>query len=518
MKRVFWLATSVALALLVIGCGSGDKGSAGEEAVTGAEEAVPTGIVLSPEAAETAGIETQGARRISMQAEILVPATLTNTSQGKAVVTPPVDGKITRLLVKIGEDVRTGQALAIVQSSDLAQMSGSVTQAERELVSALANERETRAVLDLANARLKTARAVLARQREFVQAGAFSQPALLTAQRDVSEAEADLNSAKQDQVVHEAQLERAEGLFKEQLISRSELEQTRLAVEQDKIRQQRAQHQVGIARATLEREQSIAARGLSNSREIQTAEAEVRASELEAQLAKIRLQTAGSGLAGAQKGVQAAKSSYMAQAGGGNASGGTVTIVAPIGGTVTELSVTLGQAVERTTEVCSIENLSSVVAIASVPENQIAAARRGATAHVRVSTYPGREFRGVVQVVGSRLDEKSRTMPVRVLVENPTGELRAGMFADVAIGVGPSDLVLAVPLSAITEEDEPGGAIVFVEGSKNRFLRRPVKLGRRQGGFVEILEGLEPGSKIVVKGSFVLMSESKKDELKGDED
>lgn len=528
MKRTLYLLLLFALFLSAGGCGnrndspSKEAGEAAEAKPTEGAETGETGeaaggdIVLDAEAVETAGIEVTEAKRIPMQGQLKVPGTVTNTSQGRALVTPPVGGKITRLFLKIGDSVRAGQPIATIHSAELAEAAAAIIEAQRGVISAEADVREAKAQIDLSNAKLRTARQSLERQQEFARTGAFSQPSLAQAQRELNEAEAELETAQQDLAVHETQLERAERLFKQELISRTELEQARLAVQQDRIRKERAGRQVEIARTTFEREKQIASRNLLNSREIQAAEAEVRSANIEVQQARIRHQTALSAVAGANKGMQAARASYAAQAGGSRAGGGSVTVIAPIGGVVTEREATLGQAVERTSEICEIENLRSVWVTASVPERSIALARRGSPAQVIVSAFPNRVFPGVVQVVGSRLDPKTRTMPVQVLVENSSGALRADMFATVSLGVGTNELALAVPRSALAEVE--GKQKVFIQEEPGRFMPVEVATGRVQGEWVEIVKGLEPGAKVAHKGVFVLKSQAMKGELKGDED
>ncbi|MBC8063639.1 MAG: efflux RND transporter periplasmic adaptor subunit [Chlorobia bacterium] len=509
----------------MIGCGKGsakldehghEEGPQKEEAGHVEGEAGHTeDIVLTAEAAKIAGIQVGEARRMPMQSQVKVTGTVTNTAQGRAVVTPPVAGKITRIHVKVGDNVRAGQPIATLSSADLAQASAGIIEAQRGVISAQAAVREARGETDIANAKLRTARQNLQRQKEFARTGAFSQPALQAVQRELNEAETTLESAQQEQVVHEAQLERAERLYKQELISRTELEQARLELQQDKTKQANAKRQIEIARAAYERERKIAERGLSNSKEIQTAEAEVRSANLEVQHAKIRHSTAVSGVAGAMKGVQAAQTAYAAQAGGSRSGGGTITVVAPISGIVTDREATLGQAVERITEICEIENLKTVWIIANVPEKQVGLVQRGSIAQITVSAFPNRIFSGVVQVLGGRLDPKSRTMPVQILVENSDGALRANMFTTVSLGAGAGSMALAVPRTAIAENGDKRMVYIAEEGGK--YEERLVELGRTQGDYVEILSGLEAGAKIVVKGAFVLKSEKVKSELKGHE-
>lgn len=503
---------------MVGGCGRGAAPKADEHAGEEAghsEEGHAEDIVLSEEAARIAGIETGVARRMTMQAVLKVPGTVTNTPQGRAVVTSPVGGQITRLFVKVGDTVRAGQAIATVRSVDVATAASQIIEAERGVLTAQAAVREAKAQVEVSLSKLQTARQTLSRQEAFAKTGAFSQPALQAAQRELGDAEAELERGRQDQTVHQAQLERAERLYTQELISRTELEQARLEVATDKIRQKNAERRIELAKATYDRERSILDRGLANSKELQTARADVAAATLEVREARIRHASAVSSVAGARKGLQAARAGYAAQAGGNRASGGSVTVVAAIGGVVTHREATLGQAVERTTEICEVENLNTVWVVARIPEKDIAKARRGATAQVTVAAYPNRIFNGVVQVVSNRLDPKTRSMPVQVLVENAGGALRADMFATVALGSGPSSSAVVIPRSALVEDGDR--KVVYIAEAGGKYEEVVVEIGRVTKDQVEILSGLEPGAKVVTKGGFVLKSEKTKSELKGHE-
>lgn len=524
MKQTYHYLFAISLAIGCLACskteGSGHspETTAGRAAQTENDRAEQgTGsaqIVLTSDAAAIAGIRVENARQMPMQGELKAPGTVQATAQGKAVVTPPADGRITRIFVKVGQSVRAGQPVATVQSADLAQASAGIIEAQRGVLSAKAAVREATAEIDLARGKLRTAKESLRRQQGFARSGAFSQPAVHAAERELSEAEFELEQGRQEQAVHQAQLERAERLFSQQLISRTELEQAKLEVEQDRIQQRNAEQRIAIARSAARREQSIARTGLSNSREIQAAEGEVRAANLDVERAKIAHSAAVAGVAGAEKGLSAARAGYAAQAGGNRASGGSVTVVAPIAGVVMDMEATLGQAVERTTEICEIQNLSSVWVTASVPERDIDKLRSGTRAQVAVSSFPGQLFSGVVQVLGSRLDPKSRTMPVHVLVANPSMALRTHMFATVTIGVGQSHPALGIPRSAVLEEGD--SRLVYVAHHGGKYEARPVELGRSQGPYVEVTSGLKAGESVVSKGAFILKSEQGKSELKGD--
>lgn len=522
MKRYPQFLFLMALAASVVGCAKGGAPSAAvnehgheETAKPEADSGHTEDIVLTAEAIKIAGIETGLVEQRAIQQELAIPGVITTLPEGRAVVTPPVSGQVLRIHVKPGDRVRAGQSIATLRSGDLAEASARIIQAQQGVVSAQALVNEARAEVDLASAKLRTARQLLARQQSFAKTGAFSQPALQAAQKELADAEAELERGKQDQAIHEVQLERAEKLYKQELISRTELEQARLEVATDQIRQRKAQRGIELAKAAYERERKIADLGLSNSREIQAAEAEVRSANLEVEQARIRVNSATAGVVAARKGVEAARMGYAALAGSAQASGGALVVKAPISGVVVDLEATLGQAVERTTELCEIENTSSVLVMAQVSDKQVGLAKVGNSGVVNVSAYPNRSFGGLIQVVGSRLDAKTRSLPVQVLIDNPGGLLRNGMAATVRLGIGSVSPALVVPTSAIVEDGDTRKLYIAEDGGK--FEERTVILGRVQGGLVAVVEGVAVGDRIVTEGAFVLKSEKVKSELKGHE-
>lgn len=472
-------------------------------------------IVLTSEAAKIAGIETGTAGMRQMQGELKVAGVVTNTGKGLALVTPPVAGRITRLLAAVGDSVNAGQPIAILESSDLAIASGEVSRAQQGILIAKSGVQEANAQVDLARGKLRTAQQTVTRQQQLAKAGAFSQAPLQAAQQQLNEAEAELKSAKAEEVVHKAQIERAERLYAQELISRSELEQAKLELTQDMIRQERASQQIAIAKQAFARETEISEKRLLVSREVQAAEGDARAANLELQQARIKLKSAQAAVATAARGLTIARSSYAALSGNAGSGGSTFTVVAAISGIIADRKVTIGQAVDRGEEICEIENLDSVWVTASVPEKVISKAIVGATADVRVASFPNRVFTGSIQVVSNRLDPKSRTMPVQVLVVNRDGALRTDMFATVTLGVGANASVLTVPNTAIIDDGDR--KVLYVAEEEGKYEERAVQIGRTTKGLTEILSGLEAGTKIVTKGAFALKSEKQKAELKGHE-
>lgn len=518
MRRLLWLL--LAVAVLAAGCQVQEKHSQGDghegESAQGQEESghVEGEVTLDAEQEKVAGIEVESASLRTLRLSLDVPGTVNSTAKGRAVVTPPVGGRVVTVKVGLGDRVQQGQGLAVLESAELAQSWSSIAAAEQGRDSASAALREAKSELALAIAKLTAAQASLSRQRQLASAGAFSQAPLQAAQSELNDAQSELLSSQSERASHAEAARRIENLYRDGIASKVELEAARLEAQQDQIRYDRAVARVAAARAALEREKTIASRGLLNAKEIQTAEAEVKASQLEADRARIRVTSAEASLANAHRAVANARSVYRSASEGSRASVGRMDLTAPISGTVTHVDVTKGQAVDRTQVLMEIENLSSVWVTANVPERDAAKVRKGASVRVTASAIQGQAFTGVVQTVGERVDPKTRTVPVQCLVTGVSGVLKPEMFTTVHLEYGQGETALAIPKSAILSDRE--NTYVFVKDDHG-YRKAVVQLGSRSGAYIGIKSGLEVGDLVVVKGGFVLDSELKKDELKGHE-
>ncbi len=184
---------------------------------------------------------------------------------------------------------------------------------------------------------------------------------------------------------------------------------------------------------------------------------------------------------------------------------------APIAGQVIERHGTVGEAVDKAKELYTISDLKNVWGIAEIKEKDIAVVRVGQQAILRVLAYPQETFTGKIVLIGHEVEEKTRTVEARIEVDNTSGKLKPGMFADVEIVTSVLENVLAIPDDALqTLEDQQ---VVFVAGNPNEFTKRVVKVGREQNGRAEVLDGIKEGERVVTKGSFVLKAELLKGEL-----
>lgn len=180
---------------------------------------------------------------------------------------------------------------------------------------------------------------------------------------------------------------------------------------------------------------------------------------------------------------------------------------APMSGVVMEKKVVVGQMVKAGDELYRLADLSNIWVIANVAEQDIAMVKVGAPAKLTFRAFPGEVFDGKVTFILHELDMASRTAKVRIEVKNPVHRIKHEMFADVEINAGAKDADrLVVPVSAVI--DSGNRQVVIIDKGEGRFEPRPVKLGVRGDGFIEILEGVQDGEQVVTTANFLIDAES----------
>jgi len=182
-----------------------------------------------------------------------------------------------------------------------------------------------------------------------------------------------------------------------------------------------------------------------------------------------------------------------------------VQIRAPADGIILERNVTLGRQFDRTLDLFVIADLSRVWVLADAFEGDARYLTPGSTATVVHSVFE-RTFPARVSDVPPAFDAASRTLKVRLIVNNPGSVLRPDMFVDVELPVRAPDS-LVVPVEAVVDS----GSVkrVFVDMGGGFFEPRTVETGGRLGDQVRIVSGLMPGERIVVSGNFLIDSESR---------
>lgn len=195
-----------------------------------------------------------------------------------------------------------------------------------------------------------------------------------------------------------------------------------------------------------------------------------------------------------------------------------VTLTSPVSGVVTTRSALQGAWVQPSDVLIEVVNLDQLWLEASVYEQQMRYVDVGQAVQVEVRAFPGEVFEGSVSRIPGVLDERTRSIGVRIALANPEHRLRPGMFATARIqATHPHEArtLLAIPWSAVQEVD--GHQAVFVRVGEGEFELRTVHTAERAGEYVEILTGLEPGDEVVANGSFLLKGQLLRSTLAAEE-
>lgn len=408
----------------------------------------------SSEPAGTIAVDSTTAERIGLKVE---PVTLQSLAFGiqatgqietspsrRVEVTNPVGGTVIKLLVEPGDGVEVGQPLAVITSGELAELR----------IAALENSAERQGDVQQAEANLRLARQSYDRQQQISQTA--------------------IEQARTELRVAQEQYDRDQELAEQGAIPRRAFleSEARLASARQALTEAESQLAVLAARTEVERAQTA----------LQVAQSRA---QLSAGTYQTRLQ---------QLGTEA------------NADG-TITIKAPIAGTIADREVTLGQSSEDAGAILmTIVDNRTVLATAHIYEKDLHQVFQGQPVRVTLSSLPDQMFEGRITTVGSIVDGESRVVPVKAELDNGDGVLKPGMFAELEVLTDRTpDPVIAIPQSAIIEAN--GQPMVFVQNG-NRFQPVEVTLGRQAGDWVEVERGLFEGDRIVTQRANQLYAQS----------
>jgi len=183
-----------------------------------------------------------------------------------------------------------------------------------------------------------------------------------------------------------------------------------------------------------------------------------------------------------------------------------VTVTAPQGGIIWEIGARDGMAVMPGTTLFKLAGIGSVWVTADVPEAQAALVRTGIPVEARATAYPDRAFKGTVNALLPEVNAQTRTVRARIVLANPGGALKPGMFATLSFGGMNGKSGVLVPAEAVIQTGKRN--VVIVDTGNGGFAPVDVVVGRESGELVEIVKGVEAGQKVVVSGQFLIDSEA----------
>ena len=238
-----------------------------------------------------------------------------------------------------------------------------------------------------------------------------------------------------------------------------------------------AEGKVFAATKNLERLRSLP--GLVSQKEIEDAEVEVKSAQ------------------GELDGARGRAAAFETKAGSTE-----LALTSPIDGVLADIGASPGEILEPGRRAFLVLDPAQLWIEARVYEADVGRLTAGADASVSVDAYPGHSFKGKLLSQGQVVDEATRTVKMIFTVANDESLLKLGMFASVEIGSADAVETLAVPEAAIL--DIEGRHVVYVHTTPEEFLPKEIALGRKDGPYYEVREGLKAGDRVVVSGAYSL--------------
>lgn len=173
------------------------------------------------------------------------------------------------------------------------------------------------------------------------------------------------------------------------------------------------------------------------------------------------------------------------------------TVRAPFAGVVGLRQIDLGARVDENSVLTTLDDRSEMEIEFALPEAMYGQVFAGQPVVATSVAFPGRNFEGLVSTIDSRVDSTSRAFKVRALLPNPDLTLPAGMFMHIAVVLDSREAVM-IPEEAVMVQGSRTFVYVAADG---KAAVRPIRVGHREVGAVEVVEGLEAGEAVVIRGT-----------------
>jgi cobalt-zinc-cadmium efflux system membrane fusion protein len=260
----------------------------------------------------------------------------------------------------------------------------------------------------------------------------------------------------------------------------------------------KAKTQAGLQRLAVERARRLFAEGIISQATLHERESTLAEAEVELRAGDDQLEVLGMSQAAIQR---LAETGHIAS---------IMPVAATQDGTVIERHISVGQIAQPADDLFTVADLSRVWVVAETPEREAYKLAPGRPAEVEIPALPKERITGKVIYVADTVNPATRTVTVRMEVENARRKIKPEMLAEMVIRQ-PEETGLAVPAQAVVRIGEIDH--VFVQAASDRFELRPVALGPDQEGRRWVAEGLSLGQPVVVEGAFHLNNERIRKEL-----
>jgi len=187
----------------------------------------------------------------------------------------------------------------------------------------------------------------------------------------------------------------------------------------------------------------------------------------------------------------------------------TLTLYSPANGFITQKMAVSGMKVMPGEKLFDVADLSSIWVIADIYENELPLIKVGNRALITLAYLPGKEFSSQIDYIYPSISAETRTVKIRLKLNNPNYQLKPQMFANVELKINLGKKLM-IPESAVIDTGK--GMVAYVDLGNGAFEPREIKAGLRSDGYIEVLRGLKNGDKVVSAANFLVDSEA---QLKG---
>ncbi|MCG3134050.1 MAG: Multidrug resistance protein MdtA [Planctomycetes bacterium] len=408
----------------------------------------------SPEAVRKAGVKVEAVQERPMAAGVTAPGEIRYDETRVARLAPRAAGTLVRVVKTIGQEVKRGDVLALVDAVE-------VGRARSALLEALAQVDVKAAAIERVRASVKQSEQIVgvrARALERVQSSAKEG---FRSQADVQEAEGTVAEAEAEALKVKLELQEAEAALREShlKVATAHQELTNLGIP-----------------VSLDELEKLPPH-------------EVHEELMEAGIPDEVAHTLDEGQSTAN----------------------LAPVVAPLDGVIVTTDAISGEVVDTSKQLFVVADVRRMWIVLDVRQEDVARVAVGQSVSFRPDAGRGDAISGKVSWISTAADAKTRTVKIRVDVENPDGRLRANTFGTGRIIVRQSEKAIAVPTAAVHWEGCCN--VVFVRLTEDIFQTRKVQVGAREPPFTEVTAGVLPGELVATTGSHVLKSDLLKSKL-----
>ena len=466
-----WLCVGVSLCLLA--CSNPKSGESASPAPSETpqhesdehEHGTEGVLTLSAEQVKLAGIAAEALVTRDFKSSSKLAATIVGDPDREIKVSTRVEGIVEKLNVRVGDFVNVGQVLAVISSPEITRLRA---------------EYHTQVMAT------QLARENLQRRLKLNQVGDTVRRPYEEAQREISQARLQITATQANLDLNRSKLGRLEALLKDGIASQQQVEEARAVYRESVAKVEQAKLDQRVAVTHLQREQRLKNTGLLADNEAFQAQVELKRS---------------------QQAEKVAADVLIGLGADPNQSSGQLELVSPRPGVITSRPKAQGEHVAAGDPLLTVLDPDHVWAWVDLPPELVHEISRNAVVQVTVPGMRG-SFEGRLTFITPDVDPDTKKLRARVELDNPGGQLRPNMFAQVILPIGLQRKALSLPRDAVmTVENKQ---VVYVQEEPGHYERRAVEVGEKSKGWVEIKSGLKAGDLVVTKGGLALQAEDLK--------